>query len=986
MPFYRQVPRILAIFAAILGLHGCGGGSSSDSGGGTTVTNPAITLTAGTLLGSQSVAVARAAGSTIAYHGAAVEIPPNGLSKDATLSLYEFSIPAATGGAGSGTLGGQTLLSDKSYVLGVDQDVTLSAPLKITLPVDKTKIPAGTPLGKLHLSVINGGVLIPQGNPTSYDATGGTVTMQLTLPNLKKEYTQPLSAPPPLPLGIPFLAIVDKILLVATGGAVVSVVWNPMVATIDDVTTTVTMNTYDSTNFNITYRGNVTDTDVTNVWVALERARDLYIGKMGFSLPNFFNLDGQYTVYLDSFDNHYYIGDGNADGLTFPGSGLFEGASYVNTKKPNSGWPSTAVHEYFHAVQYGEIYSFVPNLWYRSVFPEASWLFEGSATALAGRVIFGGQQPHRDETLGEHINQGMSVYDPAQKPGGDVAQDFFYFLEKSFGNTTFYRPMFDALSSASDDDIAVSVAAVDGVIRKSDSSGKDNLSLTWMEFINDFVFLNPSQYGGQPNPAEQKAVATNGQNASIQKEMPPLSYYLMNFAVPQLDPATPDPLQPQDIEIQLQLQRSDVVSMDFFIELTKNNAPVAGYPKRVTAFSALPYKETLKGFRTDKTNTIRIVAVNDKLKRSAVYPIIANVRLQTLTTLGQHIAYYATEVNSFVPTIRGMNLATAENWNIGAGTLLGISSSGVVLRFEETSSTKKVLATPDWGRGTPDAVLTPGCRASIYVSESGVAITNEGRVYYPGSYDYIYSHVVNGKTVQEKRVNDGIVSCLYTGDAYVDVRFDINESGEIDSVDSFLPSDLVVAKNGRPLVFATSRANKTWLATVDTSGAGFRWLTDNYSEDLSISDDGSQIAFQLDQTHDFRLGTMPTAGGKVIDLDLSTGLELAANGAGISPNGSTIAASYLLATNPSAPEVGIAFINSNDGTIQRKINLLSKVFPDLRPPQFTSDGRYVVFGGQAVKDSKPDGLPDIFMMNVDGSELRNLTQTPNRSESAPMIR
>jgi Tol biopolymer transport system component len=135
---------------------------------------------------------------------------------------------------------------------------------------------------------------------------------------------------------------------------------------------------------------------------------------------------------------------------------------------------------------------------------------------------------------------------------------------------------------------------------------------------------------------------------------------------------------------------------------------------------------------------------------------------------------------------------------------------------------------------------------------------------------------------------------------------------------------------------------------------------------------------------DHHLIAMPTAGGTPIDLSKSTGLELWGSGASLSPDGDTVLVGYNDTT-----DVGLVLINASSGAIIRKISALAMgVFPagSDSPPQYTPDGQFIIIAGHKITGAGIENNPDIFMMNTDGTGVRNLTSTPNNAELKALVR
>ena len=93
---------------------------------------------------------------------------------------------------------------------------------------------------------------------------------------------------------------------------------------------------------------------------------------------------------------------------------------------------------FFHALQYGALQSAVTHPDFDDAFNDRSgWLFEGATSALAGRLIFGLGEPHRNDFVADEMPQRHSIWAIEEVTPSDAAQEFFVYLEKSFGGHEF---------------------------------------------------------------------------------------------------------------------------------------------------------------------------------------------------------------------------------------------------------------------------------------------------------------------------------------------------------------------------------------------------------------------------------------------------------------------------------------------------------------------------------------------------------------------
>jgi Tol biopolymer transport system component len=165
------------------------------------------------------------------------------------------------------------------------------------------------------------------------------------------------------------------------------------------------------------------------------------------------------------------------------------------------------------------------------------------------------------------------------------------------------------------------------------------------------------------------------------------------------------------------------------------------------------------------------------------------------------------------------------------------------------------------------------------------------------------------------------------------------------------------------------------LFTINPDGTGLRQLTDFRTNDTdpAVSPDGRTIAFahELD-TGQRVIASIPFTGGAVTWL---TEPKLQAGRPEWSPDGSLIAF---------ASGAGIFVMRSN-GTGVREVTE-GEVFNAL-DPTWSPDGSQVAFVGTTEPrcgEGCETGLRyDLFRVDIDGSDLVNLTNTPDRSEVYP---
>jgi Tol biopolymer transport system component len=167
------------------------------------------------------------------------------------------------------------------------------------------------------------------------------------------------------------------------------------------------------------------------------------------------------------------------------------------------------------------------------------------------------------------------------------------------------------------------------------------------------------------------------------------------------------------------------------------------------------------------------------------------------------------------------------------------------------------------------------------------------------------------------------------------------------------------------------------LFTIDPDGTGLTQLTDfrTNDSDPTVSPDGRTIAFahELD-TGQRVIASIPFAGGAVTWL---TDPKLEADRPAWSSDGNSIAFS--------ASGRGI-FVMRPNGAGVRQVVAEGEVFSAL-DPTWSPDGSHLAFMATTEPrcgEGCEAGLPyDIFRIDIEGSDLVNLTNTPDRSELYP---
>ncbi|MCZ7685266.1 MAG: hypothetical protein M5U28_43420 [Sandaracinaceae bacterium] len=116
------------------------------------------------------------------------------------------------------------------------------------------------------------------------------------------------------------------------------------------------------------------------------------------------------------------------------------------------------------------------------------------------------------------------MYAPPEGVPTDFTQDFFVFLERRLGGDAgFYAEVFESLEDESPSaPIEPSVDALDEVL----AARGDGLRTAWRDWVRDFVFDAPSDYGMTPAPFNSGAVRGQREETVV---LPPLSYQVHDY-------------------------------------------------------------------------------------------------------------------------------------------------------------------------------------------------------------------------------------------------------------------------------------------------------------------------------------------------------------------------------------------------------------------------------------------------------------------------
>lgn len=572
-------------------------------------------------------------GGSITHEGAVLTVPANALSQDADITLASTSLPSQSMDNGNFVLAGRSVISPTGYVITSNQQVSLNGPLTLRIPINPNLISSQSTVDDIEISTDTSGHLIGQGLPTLVDLEQGYVEFEITSKILYEDANNTLFGPPQ--------GYMIPVVLLVIGGAVETL--NPIVVTVKTALNSAS-NELTSEHFQLYYSDSISQTDASQLINDLETGYDLFVDQMGFNWPNWFNGDDRYTFVVGDISSYVdriktlITGAGKVEvppGYTLPGSALFEGGSFIDVFREQDQRRVTIVHELFHSLQYGSVAKNIGgNLAKKTFNPRALWLFEGSATVLAGRVIIGqGTNPARDSDIDFRLPENKSLHSFADGVlPNDIAQDYFFFLERYLNRFDFYRPAFENLdfgiSPIADTERAS--RALDTVLK--DITGDANgLEDTWAAFVRDYVIENPNLYATATiaNFNHQLILDRSGATGTLTPEMPPLSYSRVRFAVPGYEKDSNGdvlPDQSSDLELTYTVDAGlgfGMLLLDFADQLTSE----ATIHELGTALSTEERTYRVTDIRAEQTQFFHMLVTNNSMLDSDDLTLIVNAKL-----------------------------------------------------------------------------------------------------------------------------------------------------------------------------------------------------------------------------------------------------------------------------------------------------------------------------------------------------------------------
>lgn len=360
-------------------------------------------------------------------------------------------------------------------------------------------------------------------------------------------------------------------------------------------------------------------------------------------------------------------------------------------------------------------------------------------------------------------------------------------------------------------------------------------------------------------------------------------------------------------------------------------------------------------------------------------------------------AFIALSLEDKSTTIRVQNLESSDTTDVLVDTesspsLIGMSATGTVLIEKDD----KILPYPDWGKGSPiDLVSACGLVTGISYNDDEAAIADDGSIYFNGLkvVEVIDDNPFNSPTKTLSFV------FAYNSLGCQQVPIDFNGDGVFDTDDRISPFSLGVSAQGNELIFIGRDADFIdGLWAVKTDGSDLRRLRNVDVDVFAISDDGSHalIDIEEDEYGYNQMGIISTVGGTPLNLTAVTDLFVSPASSSFSSDGSqivSIAIERKFRTSLSDPEprYGLVIIEA-DGSDWRWLDTDSILVAGQGDiPRFMPDGKGVIFSGSTDPDirtgsdlSQIDDM-DLYVIPLDGGELRNVTATTDFYEGRSFV-
>lgn len=181
--------------------------------------------------------------------------------------------------------------------------------------------------------------------------------------------------------------------------------------------------------------------------------------------------------------------------------------------------------------------------------------------------------------------------------------------------------------------------------------------------------------------------------------------------------------------------------------------------------------------------------------------------------------------------------------------------------------------------------------------------------------------------------------------------------------------------DGQKIVFISDRNGDSDLYVINLITSQIKQITDTrnfFKLSPDWSPDGQHIVFSKDETY-LNLKHLYIMNADGSNLQQITANNTSDTTPAWAPDGKSIAFSSTELNNNSKPGI---YLSTKDGNGLIRLTPIDMIAYD---PEWSPDGQKIIFWGRTADMSNSD----LYLMNIDGSGITNLTNTPDRSEIGP---
>lgn len=351
-----------------------------------------------------------------------------------------------------------------------------------------------------------------------------------------------------------------------------------------------------------------------------------------------------------------------------------------------------------------------------------------------------------------------------------------------------------------------------------------------------------------------------------------------------------------------------------------------------------------------------------------VYPATAYL------SVGESIQLTATAKDSAGHTLSGRSIA----WSTSAATIAIVDTSGLV-RGE--SAGQAAITATSGGKADTATVTVAAAVATVTIDPGDLTLVVGTSRQLAATLRDAGGDILTGRPIAWSSSNWAIANVRATGDAAATVRGETTGEVTISATSEGQTGSAVIRVEalqvvGEKIVFNTDRDGDDEIYLMDPDGTNLINLTRHPASDIhpTWSPDGSQVAFASDRTGKYQIYRMNADGSDLMRLTNGGAADLFP-----SWSGTKIAFERWLALQEGGLEI---FVMNEDGT--GAVNLTNEAPAFDRAPSLSPDGSKIVFASDRDWDSNGFQIvPEIYVMNSDGSDPVNLSNTDTSSDAFP---